>query len=94
VPVACSNATVLPEVAAGAALLFDPLDIDGIAQAISKVLGDAGLRDELRRLGTARAAELSWSRTAATCAALYRRVLGMPLDAEASRLLAPPTLVA
>jgi glycosyltransferase involved in cell wall biosynthesis len=94
VPVACSNVTVLPEVAAGAALLFDPIDVEGIAQAISKVLGDDALREELRRRGRARAAELSWTTTAGTCAALYRKILGMPLDAEASRLLAPPTLVA
>ena len=94
VPVACSNATVLPEVAAEAALLFDPLDVEGIAKAISTVVGDVAVRDELRRRGRARARELSWSRTAATFAALYRKVLGMPLDVEASQLLAPPTLVA
>jgi glycosyltransferase involved in cell wall biosynthesis len=93
VPVACADATVLPEVTAGAALLFDPTDVESIANAISRIVGDDGLRAELTQRGLARAAELSWSRTARTCAALYRTVLGRPVDAADASLLAPPTLV-
>jgi alpha-1,3-rhamnosyl/mannosyltransferase len=39
-PVACSNTTSLPEVAGGAARLFDPRDVDGIVAAVDDVLAD------------------------------------------------------
>jgi glycosyltransferase involved in cell wall biosynthesis len=39
-PVACSNATSLPEVAGDAARLFDPRDVDEIAAAVEDVLAD------------------------------------------------------
>jgi glycosyltransferase involved in cell wall biosynthesis len=39
-PVACSNATSLPEVAGDAARLFDPRDADAIAAAVDDVLRD------------------------------------------------------
>ena len=55
VPVACSNASSLPEVAGEAALLFDPRDEAAIAQALRRVLGDESLRERLRALGLARA---------------------------------------
>ena len=39
-PVACSNATALPEIAAGAARLFDPRDVDELAAAVDDVLDE------------------------------------------------------
>jgi glycosyltransferase involved in cell wall biosynthesis len=71
-PVAAANATALPETAAGAAELFDPLDVDDMAAAILRALGR---RDELAALGRARAAELSWERTATETVAVYRELL-------------------
>ncbi|HEV2812299.1 MAG TPA: glycosyltransferase family 1 protein [Solirubrobacteraceae bacterium] len=68
VPVACANATALPETAAGAAELFDPHDPADVAAAIERA---RGRRDELAGLGRARAAELSWERTAALTRAVY-----------------------
>ena len=75
VPVACANATALPETAAGAALLFDPLDVGDIARALRELLGDAALRAHLARAGRDRAAQLSWERTAAATADIYRELL-------------------
>jgi glycosyltransferase involved in cell wall biosynthesis len=46
VPVACSNVSSLPEVAADAALLFDPHDVGAIARGIKALVTD----EELRRL--------------------------------------------
>jgi glycosyltransferase involved in cell wall biosynthesis len=37
-PVACSNTTSLPEIAGGAARLFDPRDVDDIAAAVEELL--------------------------------------------------------
>jgi glycosyltransferase involved in cell wall biosynthesis len=54
VPVACSNASSLPEVAGAAALLFDPHDEAEIARALERVLRDEELSARLRALGYAR----------------------------------------
>jgi glycosyltransferase involved in cell wall biosynthesis len=72
VPVACADATALPETAAGAAELFDPHDPEACATAIERAVAR---RDELARLGRARAAELSWERTAALTRAVYEELV-------------------
>ena len=72
VPVACADATALPETAAGAAELFDPRDPADVAAAIDRA---RGRRTELAALGRARAAELSWERTAALTRAVYEELL-------------------
>ena len=64
VPVVASNTAALPEVAGGAAVLVDPLDIDALAQAIARVLRDEALRGRLREDGIARAAKFSWETAA------------------------------
>ncbi len=51
VPVACSNVSSLPEIAAGAALMFDPRVPAQIADAILQLFGDAALRDRLISVG-------------------------------------------
>jgi glycosyltransferase involved in cell wall biosynthesis len=76
VPVACSDASSLPEVAGGAALLFDPRSADAVREAIARLLGDAGLRERLAAAGRVRAAELTWEQTARATFASYRRALG------------------
>jgi glycosyltransferase involved in cell wall biosynthesis len=58
IPVACSDATVLPEVAGDAALLFDPRRPGAIAEAIHRLSNDAALRAELVRRGHARVTAL------------------------------------
>ncbi|HEX8085970.1 MAG TPA: glycosyltransferase family 1 protein [Solirubrobacteraceae bacterium] len=72
VPVACANATALPETAAGAAELFDPSDPADVAAAIERALARS---DELAELGRARAAELSWERTAALTRRVYEELV-------------------
>ena len=92
-PVACSNVTSLPAQAADAALVFDPADRGAIAAAVRRLWTDAALRDDLVRRGRERVALFTWSRTARTFRALYRRLAGRPLDAADRTLLeAPPAL--
>ena len=74
-PVLCASTTSLPEVAAGAAVLEDPRDLDGLESALAQLLSSADRRDELSAAGLARAAELSWSRFAGLTVAAYRRTL-------------------
>ena len=50
--------------AGDAALSFNPLDEDAIANAIHRILTDAGLRAKLAEAGPRRAEEFRWRRTA------------------------------
>ncbi len=75
VPVACSNASSLPEVAGDAALLFDPHDEAAIATAISRLLSDETLRARLTARGAARARQFTWERTARLTLESYARAL-------------------
>src|SRR5206468_12139844 len=54
-PVACSDRTSLPEIAGGAALLFDPESVEDIAGALRRLLDDGALREDLVRRGRERA---------------------------------------
>jgi glycosyltransferase involved in cell wall biosynthesis len=76
VPVACSNASSLPEVAGDAALLFDPHRPVQIAAALGRLLTDAGLRERLGELGRERAREFTWERSARLTLDSYVRALG------------------
>ncbi len=75
VPVACSNASSLPEVAGDAALLFDPHDEAAIAGALRRLLDDGPLREQLRTRGLARVGEFTWQCTARLTLESYRRAL-------------------
>ncbi len=63
-PVITSSGTATEEVAGGAALLVDPTDLDGIAEAIDTLLDDEDARSELSARGLARASEMTWDSTA------------------------------
>ena len=63
-PVACSNVSAMPEVAGDAALLFDPGDDGTVAAAITRLLADAALREQLVIAGRRRKRLFSWRATA------------------------------
>lgn len=69
--VVTSRGTSTEEVAGGAAVLVDPFDVSDIARGVSEA---HARRDELAEPGRARAAELSWERTARATLAVYREV--------------------
>jgi glycosyltransferase involved in cell wall biosynthesis len=75
VPVACSNASSLPEVAGDAALFFDPRDPAAISAAMRRLLDDRAFADRLRAAGTAQAARFTWEATARGTAASYDRAM-------------------
>jgi glycosyltransferase involved in cell wall biosynthesis len=64
VPVVAADRAALPETCGGAAILVDPEDREGIAQAIERVLDDEPTRERLRAAGLRRAASFSWGRAA------------------------------
>jgi glycosyltransferase involved in cell wall biosynthesis len=78
VPVACSNASSLPEVAGDAALLFDPHQEAQMADAIQRLLGDRTLRDTLIARGAQRVKQFTWEATARGAIDSYARALGLP----------------
>jgi glycosyltransferase involved in cell wall biosynthesis len=72
-PVACSSASSLPEIAGDAARYFDPLDVADMRRAIVELLEDESLRSRLALAGRARAQLFSWPRAAAETLAVYDR---------------------
>jgi glycosyltransferase involved in cell wall biosynthesis len=74
-PVACSSATSLPEVAGDAALYFDPLDVPAMTGAIDRLLADPDLRERLAAAGREHAAGFTWRRTAEGTLRSYERAL-------------------
>jgi glycosyltransferase involved in cell wall biosynthesis len=74
IPLAVADATALPETAGGAAVLFDPLDPDALADAVNAALENG---PQLAAAGRTRAANLSWDTTAAATVAVYREAAAM-----------------
>lgn len=70
-PVLCSAASSLPEAAGDAALLLDPHDKAGWAEAIARVLRDPALRADLRARSLARAGQFSWDASARATLQVY-----------------------
>jgi alpha-1,3-rhamnosyl/mannosyltransferase len=73
-PVACSSVSSLPEVAGGAALLFNPFSARDIADKLQTLLDSPSLAARLSELGRERAAWFTWERTART---LYECAAGL-----------------
>lgn len=74
-PVACSAVTSLPEQAGGAALLFNPLSVEGIADALKAFALDENLRERYQKRGFERLKDFSLERTAKSYLEVYRRCL-------------------
>jgi glycosyltransferase involved in cell wall biosynthesis len=75
--VACSNTSAMPEVADGAAILFDPTSTAEIARAIRDLLLDSELRQRMERLGSNRAGLFSWEGAARKTLDVYYDVAGV-----------------
>ena len=71
VPVVCSTAGSLPEVAGEGAVFFDPLSIADMAHKISRVGLSSALRAELRQKGLSNLRRFSWEQTAQKTRAVY-----------------------
>ena len=76
VPVITSNRSSLPEIAGNAALLVDPTQPDALAAAMSDVMNDKALHEEMRSNGIARAKDFTWETVARKTLAVYRSLAG------------------
>jgi len=70
-PVVCSNAGALPEVAGDAAIRHDPDDEDGFVESILRVLGDAELGRKMSEEGIRQASQFTWNGTAGQTLRIY-----------------------
>jgi glycosyltransferase involved in cell wall biosynthesis len=73
-PVITSNTSSLPEVVGDAAIQIDPHDIDALAHAITQLLEDEPLREELRQKGYQRVQHYTWEASARKMLDIYNRL--------------------
>jgi alpha-1,3-rhamnosyl/mannosyltransferase len=75
VPVVTSNTTSLPEVTGDAALTVEPLDVAALSAAMTRVIGDEALANDLKQRGLLRAQSFNWQSCAAATVGVYHEVL-------------------
>jgi glycosyltransferase involved in cell wall biosynthesis len=90
-PVVAANTSSLPEVVGKAGLTVDPLDVEGLAEAMRRALSDKDLRQEMRERGLKKAKGFSWTKTARETVQVYRRAMedvctGPSIETSARRL--------
>lgn len=76
IPTACSAIEPLSELAAGAAVEFDPTDEAAMHEALERLVADEELRARLSDQGPRRAAGFPWRRTAEGTLAALREAAG------------------
>ncbi|MCW8895346.1 glycosyltransferase family 1 protein [Sulfurimonas sp.] len=74
-PLVCSNTSSLPEIAGDGAKYFDPNDEESIFSAVSEVLYNKNLRDDLVERGRKRLKHFSWKKTALETKKIYESIL-------------------
>jgi glycosyltransferase involved in cell wall biosynthesis len=73
-PVVCSSVSSLPEVAGNAAILFNPLSVQDMADKLQTLLDSPGLAARLSEAGRDRATLFTWDRTGRT---IYERACAL-----------------
>ena len=82
VPVVASTTPAVAETAGDAAVLVDPHDVAGLADALARVLTDDSLRGDLSDRGRDRAGAFSWPRTARATLDAYREAASRAEDGK------------
>jgi glycosyltransferase involved in cell wall biosynthesis len=75
-PVACSNAASIPEVVGDAALIFDPVSVEDMAEKIWRLWCDDALRQESKVKGLERVKLFNWDSMARQTIKVYEKVMG------------------
>jgi glycosyltransferase involved in cell wall biosynthesis len=73
-PVVTSNSSSLPEVVGEAGLMVDPMDVEGLAEAMWRALSDHPLRERMIRSGMRRARGFTWEKSAEELLSLYKEL--------------------
>lgn len=93
VPVASSNVTALPQQVGDAGVLFDPHDVNSIADAVEQLWTDRTLRASLVERGSERVRGVSLTVMARRYVAAYLLAANRRLSTEDEALLAEPPLL-
>jgi glycosyltransferase involved in cell wall biosynthesis len=88
VPVIGSTCGAIPEVIGEAGLVFPEGDAGALADALRRLLGEEGLREQLALAGRERVEQYSWDQVAEKTYELFRRVLDNRVKPETKRSLA------
>jgi alpha-1,3-rhamnosyl/mannosyltransferase len=80
VPVACAAVTSLPDLVEDAALLFDPTDVDDVADAIGRLWSEPDLRRALAESGHRVVQNLDWTEAARLMQHHYRAVAARSVE--------------
>jgi glycosyltransferase involved in cell wall biosynthesis len=83
IPVVVSDRGALPALVGDAGLLVDPEDVESIAAALDRVLGDNSTAQTMSRRGLARSSGFQWTNTAAALRDAFQQAI-------AARRLSPP----
>jgi glycosyltransferase involved in cell wall biosynthesis len=67
-----SNTAAMPEIVGDAAMFFDPLDVDDLAEKVCRVLDDGELRQKMSASAVRRSHDFSWEITAAKTASVLK----------------------
>ncbi len=86
VPVVCSKAASLPEVAGDAAVFFDPFSVMDMSEQIVSVATNPHLREKLREKGFENLKRFSWRKTAAETIAVYEDILSKKKTTSSAEL--------
>lgn len=73
-PMVTSNVSSMPEIAGGAAILVDPLQVEDIARGIIQICEDSYLREQLRDRGMERARHFRWESAANNLLTIYSNI--------------------
>lgn len=74
-PVITSNNSSLPEVVGNAGIMVDATDEDQLCHAMSQLLDDSGLRNQLSIQALQQAQKFSWEKCASETIAIYQHIL-------------------
>ena len=74
-PIAASRAGSIPEVVDDAAVLFDPLNVEEMAEAMHRILASPALVKTLVEAGRKRCERFSWTKCALETVGVYEQVL-------------------
>ncbi|MDP2237970.1 MAG: glycosyltransferase family 1 protein [Bacteroidales bacterium] len=74
-PVILSNSSCFPEIAKQGAIYFEPKSKNQLISAITKVLDEQNLRNELIREGNKRLDFFSWSKSAQETLNIYKKII-------------------
>lgn len=71
IPVITSNVTSMPEIGGDAVVIIDPLNVVELSNAITNILSNESLREEMIKKGLARSKDFTWSKMVEKTKNLY-----------------------